>query len=66
MYYNYWYAMAAQQQQQQMQNQGQSGQQQGNPQSYVPMVQGQGYPMYNMYSAGQYAYVSCFLPQIQI
>lgn len=50
MYYNYWYNMA--QQQQQMQGQGQSGQQQVNPQNYMQMVQGQGYPMYNMYPPG--------------
>eukprot|EP00794_Sanderia_malayensis_P005579 gene5579-6268_t len=55
MYYNYWYNMA--QQQQQMQGQGQSGQQQVNPQNYMQMVQGQGYPMYNMYPPGQYGTV---------
>lgn len=52
MYYNYWMAMANQQ----MAASGQSGQQQTNAQTYMPMVQGQGYPMYGMYSQ-QYGFV---------
>ena len=36
---------------------GQSGQQQTNAQAYMPMMQGQGYPMYGMYSQ-QYGCVS--------
>ena len=50
MYYNYWAAVMAQQQ---MASNSQSGQQ-SNTQAYMPMVQGQGYPMYGMYSAQQY------------
>ena len=57
MYYNYWAAAMAGQQ---MAGSGQSGQQQSNAQAYMPVMQGQGYPMFGMYSQ-QYGFVKYLL-----